>query len=165
MCCILLPRVQPLDHHICHEKWNKTRPLNTVNCKGKSAERDSRRCFWNHDTQGNSGWSKTLGFPLQTMVKEMVATLDYNQNIQGTNRVIIFKCNFFSLCLLFYLSACFCHCIYVKLDAHIKEYEKKRKLMWCSTDLFLPLPWYLVLTFSKPSLTEIGFRNNEFMNS
>lgn len=93
----------------------------------RGIERNSRRCFWNHDTQGNLRWSKTLGFPLQTMVKEMVATMDYNQNIQGTNRVIIFKWDFFSLCLLFYLSACFCHCIYIKLDAHIKEYEKKRK--------------------------------------
>lgn len=24
-CCILLPHEQPLDHHICHEEWNKSR--------------------------------------------------------------------------------------------------------------------------------------------
>lgn len=139
-------------------------PLNTVNCKSKSSERDSRRCFWNCDTQGNSGWSKPFGFPLQAMVKEKVAKLDYNQNIQGINRVRIFKWDFFfALCLLFYLSAyVFCHCIYM----HLKRiWETRGRLMWYSTDLLLPLPWYPVLTFSKPSLIRIGFRNNEFMNS
>lgn len=103
-------------------------PLNTVNCKNKSAERDSHGCFWNHDTQDSSGGSKLLGFPLQDLVKENTAMLDYNQNIQGTNRVRIFEWDFFVLCLLLYLSAyVFCHCIYIKLNARVKGYGKKKK--------------------------------------
>lgn len=103
-------------------------PLNTVNCKNKSAERDSHRCFRNHDTQDNLGGSKPLGFPLQAMVKVKIAMLDYNQNIQGINRVRIFKWDFFcSVSAALFISLHFCHCIYIKLDALTKGYGKKRK--------------------------------------